>query len=249
MLRHFGQHRTHRHNLRLAALLCLAAGMVNVAGFLGFMVLTTNVTGHAALFAGHIARGELRDAAAVAWWMLLFLGGAFFSSLVIGTAGRDRRYAYSIPMVLEMLILAAVGFFGRRYNHSLAETRYFAGGLLFAMGMQNALVTMISGSVVRTTHLTGMFTDLGIELSAVLYGDVKVRKRLRPRLVLHLAIIFFFMAGGVVGGYLFSLLQYHTFYIAAVLLLVAQFYDVFRVKTKKAVHNWTHRATRAGKSA
>jgi uncharacterized membrane protein YoaK (UPF0700 family) len=64
-----------------------------------------------------------------------------------------------------MVIVLFVAIFGRHYDHSLQETEYFAGSLLFAMGMQNAMVSMISGSVVRTTHLTGMFTDLGIELA------------------------------------------------------------------------------------
>jgi anti-anti-sigma regulatory factor len=33
----------------------------------------------------------------------------------------------------------------------------------FVMGLQNATVTEISGAVVRTTHLTGVLTDLGLE--------------------------------------------------------------------------------------
>jgi uncharacterized membrane protein YoaK (UPF0700 family) len=35
--------------------------------------------------------------------------------------------------------------------------------LCAAMGMQNSMVTRLSGAVVRTTHLTGVVTDLGIE--------------------------------------------------------------------------------------
>jgi uncharacterized membrane protein YoaK (UPF0700 family) len=83
MLRHFGRKRTFTHNLRLAVLLCLTAGFVNSAGFLGFSTLTTNVTGHAALFAERIDQQNWIDAGTVAIWMLLFLGGALFSSFVI----------------------------------------------------------------------------------------------------------------------------------------------------------------------
>ena len=52
--------------------------------------------------------------------------------------------------------------YGNRYDGSVAKMELFAGSLLFAMGLQNALVSMVSGSVVRTTHLTGVVTDLGI---------------------------------------------------------------------------------------
>jgi uncharacterized membrane protein YoaK (UPF0700 family) len=72
MYRHTGTKRTHGHNVRLASLLGAAAGFVNAAGFLAFSVLTTNVTGHAALFAERIALGDWKTARVVALWMLLF---------------------------------------------------------------------------------------------------------------------------------------------------------------------------------
>lgn len=82
MLRHLGTKRTYGHNVKLATLLCLTAGFVNAAGFLGFSVLTTNVTGHAALFAERIAMQDWQTARVVALWMFLFLTGAFISSLI-----------------------------------------------------------------------------------------------------------------------------------------------------------------------
>ena len=90
MLRHRGQRRTYQHNLRLAALLCLTAGFVNGAGFLAFAVLTTNVTGHVALFAERISRGDFLAAQTVGLWMLLFLLGAFVCSLLVGKVGRHQ---------------------------------------------------------------------------------------------------------------------------------------------------------------
>ena len=66
MLRHLGTKRTYAHNVKLASLLCIAAGFVNAAGFLGFSVLTTNVTGHAALFAERIAMQDWKTARVVA---------------------------------------------------------------------------------------------------------------------------------------------------------------------------------------
>ena len=170
MLRHTGHRRTYKHNLRLAALLSLTAGFVNGSGFAAFSVLTTNVTGHVALFAERLSKGDFRSARIVGLWMLLFLLGAFICSLLIGKIGRNRRYAYVIPILTEMTILIVIAAYGFSFDHSVLKTELFAGSLLFAMGLQNAMVTMISGSVVRTTHLTGMFTDLGIELSSLFYG-------------------------------------------------------------------------------
>jgi len=233
MLRHRGQRRTYRHNLQLAILLCLTAGMVNGAGFLAFAVLTTNVTGHAALLAQQLATGELRAARMVMLWLLLFLAGAFFTSFLIGKAGRNKTYAYTLPITIEVLILLLAGAFGYTYDHSIPQTEYFAGSLLFAMGMQNALVSVISGSVVRTTHLTGMFTDLGIELYAALSSNPQHRQGIKKKITLRLVIIASFLTGGIAGAYAFLRMAYHTFYIPAVLLVIAMFYDAFRIRFRR----------------
>ena len=235
MLRHTGQRRSFQHNLRLAVLLCLNAGFINAAGFIAFSVLTTNVTGHAALLALNISSQHPRSARMVALWLLLFLLGAFCSSLYINKVGREKSYAYSVPIVLIILILFFIALFGYTYDHSLQRTEYFAGSLLFAMGMQNALVSVISGSVVRTTHLTGMFTDLGIDLSVSLLSHKSISVTLKRRITLRLAIIGFFLTGGILGGLLFIKIHFQAFYIPIGLLTTALFYDYFRIKLKRAI--------------
>ena len=229
MLRHTGQKRSFRHNLRLAILLCLNAGFINAAGFFAFEVLTTNVTGHAALLAVDIASSHFRSARMVALWLLLFLAGAFASSFIIAKVGRDKSSAYTIPMLLIILIILFVALFGHTYHHTLPETEYFAGSLLFAMGMQNALVSVISGSVVRTTHLTGMFTDLGIDLSAVATSRKNINPVIKNRIILRLTIISFFLLGGIFGGIIFLKLSFHAFFLPAGILFIALFYDYFRI--------------------
>jgi len=235
MLRHLGEKRSFSHNLRLAVLLCLNAGFINAAGFIAFAVLTTNVTGHAALLAVNLAKFDLRSARMVTLWLSLFLCGAFASSWYIGKVGRNRRMAYTAPILLIILIIMFVALFGRNYNHTLPETEYFAGSLLFAMGMQNALVSMVSGSVVRTTHLTGMFTDLGIDLSAAVLSRKTLNSILKRRILLRLVIICFFLVGGIIGGITFLHIGFRAFYVPVGLLIIALFYDYFRIRVKRAI--------------
>ena len=239
MLRHTGQKRSFRHNLRLAVLLCLNAGFINAAGFIAFQVLTTNVTGHAALLAVDVASAEWRSARMVALWLLLFLAGAFFSGLFISRVGRDRRFAYTLPMVLIIAIVLFVAVFGHGYDNSLVQKEYFAGSLLFAMGMQNALVSMVSGSVVRTTHLTGMFTDLGIDMSSVLFSNSQQQEFLKRKIILRLTIISCFLLGGIIGGLLFRDHGFTAFYIPVGIMIIAMFYDYFRIKIARAIQQTT----------
>src|SRR6202012_5815748 len=161
------------------------------AGFLGFAVLTTNVTGHAALFAERIAFQDWATARVVALWMLSFLAGAFISGLIVSRIGRNQQYSYVIPILTEAVILLAVALLGYRYNGSLIGKEICAGSLLFAMGLQNALVSLVSGSVVRTTHLTGTFTDLGIELAQLVQNSRQDNTMLKSRIRLRIVIIGF----------------------------------------------------------
>jgi len=233
MLKHTGIRRTHIHNVRLATLLSLTAGFVNAEGFLGFSVLTTNVTGHAALFAEKVSLKDWATGWVIAFWMLLFLTGAFVSSLIIDMVGRDQRYSYLIPLLLEFGILITVAATGNHYKNNSIARQVFAGGLLFAMGLQNALVSVISRSVVRTTHLTGTFTDLGIELARLIIGREENSLTLRSGIRLKIIIILFFSGGALLGASTFRLIHFYSFFIPAFTLVYALLYDVFRVNVKR----------------
>ena len=238
MLRHIGHQRTNDHNIKLAGLLSLTAGFVNAAGFLSFLVLTTNVTGHVALFAERLASGDYNSAWIVAIWMLLFFAGAFVSSMIIKILGRQQRFAYTLPLVIEMTILLMAASHVKWFELSDSNNRFTTGSLLFAMGLQNAMVSMISGSLVRTTHLTGMFTDLGIELAEGVYDGIKGKKNsaLYGKIFLRLVIISFFFLGCITSAYCYHFLAYKTFYIPVVLLLIGILFDIFRIKTIRIYH-------------
>lgn len=238
MLRHLGSKRTHTHNVRLASLLAMTAGFVNAAGFLAFATLTTNVTGHAALFAERISLQDWAGMRVIALWMLLFLAGAFVSSFIVARIGKNQRFSYVIPIIIEVAILLAVSLEGHRYDNSLLLKELFAGSLLFAMGLQNALVSMISGSVVRTTHLTGTFTDLGIELAQLFDKVGKNIPALRSKIRLRMAIIFFFMAGALTGAYLFRYAHFPAFFMPVAILLYVLLYDVFRIRFQRMYRLW-----------
>lgn len=228
MFRYTGPKRTYQHNLRLAIVLSAAAGFVNAAGLVAFSVLTTNITGHAAALATDASLGDWEGVRLAAWCLFLFFAGALLSASYINFKGRNKRFAYTLPLLVEVAILVYVALYAHRYDAGLAPRASFAGSLLFAMGMQNALVTMVSRSVVRTTHLTGMVTDFGIAVADALRRRFRMGRMLRQRLLLHISIIFFFCFGGMVGVFFFMELHYYSFLIPAVLVVFAMVYDALR---------------------
>ncbi|MBC7978771.1 MAG: DUF1275 domain-containing protein, partial [Myxococcales bacterium] len=164
MFRHEGVGRTHRLDCWLAGYLALVAGFVNSAGFILLGTFTSHVTGNVGRFADNLA---LRDTAALlaALLVIAYFLGAFLASIAIESNLLRRRSAVYSGLLLSEAGLIA-GFMSLSYVMDSRSPRLHdvqALVLCMAMGLQNSLVTRLSGAVVRTTHLTGVVTDLGIE--------------------------------------------------------------------------------------
>nr|WP_294938217.1 YoaK family protein [uncultured Flavobacterium sp.] len=227
MFRHKGKRRTFNHNLKLATLLSYVAGLVNVTGLLSIHTLTTNVTGHFAYFAEDLVKKNYVNAYVYLIFILSFLLGSFTSNLLIEIFSRIRpKISYAIPITLEILILISISFWGNSSILIDFRTQVIGCSLLFAMGMQNSLVTKVSQSIVRTTHLTGLFTDLGIELSQLFFYRKSLEfKKLTRSIFLRLMIIIFFFLGCITGGFIFISYELKTLLIASCFLVIALFYD------------------------
>ena len=230
MFRHKGKKRTYLHNIRLASMLSFIAGLVNVTGVLSVRTLTTNVTGHFAFFAEELTGENFNVAFIFLIYIFSFLLGAFISNFIVEITVRIKpRMAHAIPMLIEMGVLCMAGTFAVPEKLMNTATQVIACSLLFAMGLQNSLVTKVSDSVVRTTHLTGLFTDLGIELSQLFFFRQPFeRGKLKKSIYLRLAIITFFFLGCIVSGYLYNYLHLKVLFLAAMCLLFALVYDNLR---------------------
>lgn len=225
MFKNRGDLRTHQQNLQIASLLSFVAGMVNVAGFLSVQRLTTNVTGHFAFMVDEVFKLQFLEAINYFFYVFFFLVGAFVSGFLIELTPKSKEeFSFVVPAVLEAAILSVLPFFGPIMVPDFSNA--FACVLLFSMGLQNALVTSISNSVVRTTHLTGLFTDLGIELSQLFfYKRTEQREKLFRSIRLRITIISFFFIGGIVGGTVYSFIQLFVLLVAGLVLFIGIAFD------------------------
>lgn len=233
MFRHQGKNRTVRHNLQIAIVLSFVAGIVNATGFLAINQLTTNVTGHFALFISDLSDFQFWKGTVYFLYILSFLLGAFSSGLLIETFRENRKLnVFVLPTIIESVLLVSIAVLSN--IEGFLQPNFTACVLLFAMGLQNSYVTKISDAVVRTTHLTGLFTDLGIELSQLFFPDAHPDTgHLKATIRLRVYIIIFFFSGGLIGGFLYSRLGFglNTLVLAAAILLISLFYDDLRYQT------------------
>ena len=210
---------------------------------LSIKVLTTNVTGHFAYFSEELSKNNFGISIVYLVFILAFLVGAFVSNFLIELVSRKKpQVSYAFPMAIEIIILSLVGMFGSRSHFSNLDGQIIACALLFAMGLQNSLVTKVSQSVVRTTHLTGLFTDLGIELSQLFfYRKSSEYQQLSKSIYLKLAIIGCFFFGCIAGGLVFEHFELKTLLLASSFLIFALYYDhiLFRFyHIKRKLKSW-----------
>jgi uncharacterized membrane protein YoaK (UPF0700 family) len=188
--------------------LACVAGIVNVVGFLGFQQQAiTHLTGNTSLLGSALVAGDTRGILALAAMLAAFVGGAMLGGLIVqdSTLRLGRRYGVALS-IESLLLVAAVPLF---------RQQHLAGPVLaaIAIGLQNAMATTYSGALVRTSHVSGMFTDLGLMLGHALRGLPLARRRL----ALCALVIVFFFGGGVAGALLFARWDYATLYVPALL--------------------------------
>ena len=165
MFQHQGPSRSERHNRLLAGYLAFVGGFVNSAGYVLIGSFTSHVTGNVGRLANDLAYRRYDASAAVMPMIIAFLGGAFLASMAVESDffGRTAN-GYAVALLGEAALLMLFTVISRVeiLPHPRVQDAE-AAILCAAMGVQNSLVTRLSGAVVRTTHLTGVFTDLGIE--------------------------------------------------------------------------------------
>jgi len=165
MFHHQGLTRSDRENRIVAGYLAFIGGFVNSAGYLLIGSFTSHVTGNVGRLAKDVAALQLNAAVAALTMIIAFFTGAFAASMAIESDFfRKVPYAYSFALFCEGALLVMFMLISRLTTTAHPQLQDAEAAILCAaMGMQNSLVTRLSGAVVRTTHLTGVVTDLGIE--------------------------------------------------------------------------------------
>jgi uncharacterized membrane protein YoaK (UPF0700 family) len=222
-----GHQRTRRANRQLGLMLAFVAGAINAGGFLAIQRYTSHMTGIVSGVADDLALGQTGLALAGVLLVAVFIAGAVTTTLLINWARRRHLHSeFALSLLLEALLLLAFGLLGANLARTSALLVPAAAALLcFIMGLQNAMVTKISQAEVRTTHMTGVITDLGIELGKLLYwnrlpdspAEPMVRAN-RDRLRLHATLLACFAGGGVAGALAFQWLSFGATVPLALLL-------------------------------
>jgi uncharacterized membrane protein YoaK (UPF0700 family) len=246
MLRRTKDERTLKENLLLASSTAFVSGATNVAGVIAFLAFTTNMTGHFANLAKNVIGSNYEQVIIFLIWVVLFFAGAFTANFLVRWQSHKSAYrANALPIVIEMIILLFVAFYGRNYyNETLEEKRLITSAVILAMGLQNGLVSNISGGLIKTSHLTGVFTDLGADVAEWLYpNNPKKTALLKSKMYIRLTILAFYFLGASAGGYFFEKYEFAIFYFIPVILFAILYYDISPIALHKLMRFFSFKKT------
>lgn len=232
------RHRAPSTNRAFGLLLAFNAGAINAGGFLVLHVYTSHMTGFASQFADGLVMGDMRILLGALGAMLSFMAGAAVCTLLIHWGRRHRLHSiYALPLLLEAALLFPFGVAGAitlTWNTPFAVPTTVLL-LSFMMGLQNAVGSKTSKGGIRTTHMTGNITDLGMELGKLLYWNRTAGKGAGPpvrhdiqRLRMSAGLIVMFVVGGLAGAVGFQYLGFVCVVPLAAILLALSLPPLFR---------------------
>lgn len=216
-------------NRRLGRSLAFVAGATNAGGFLAVGQYTSHMSGIVSSLADNAALGDINVVVAGLSSLLSFLVGAATSAILINWGRRRHLQSqYAMPLMLEASLLLLFGFLGSNLeSHRVLFVPATVCLLCYVMGLQNAMITKVSKAEIRTTHVTGLVTDIGIELGKLFYWNVEAMpgnlvRGDRQKLGLLGSLLLSFLVGGLTGAVGFRQLGFvSTVPLAIVLLTLA----------------------------
>jgi uncharacterized membrane protein YoaK (UPF0700 family) len=218
-------------NFRLGCLLAFVAGAVNAGGFLAINRYTSHMSGIISGVGDDFALGNISAVLGGLTLLASFLFGSATTAVLVNWGHRKNiRSQFAVPLLLEASLLLCFGILGADIDMDGRVKIFIITPMLcFVMGLQNAVITKISKAEIRTTHMTGVVTDIGIELGKLFYWNksqeanrngqvIANRKKLRT----HALILSMFFVGGISGAVSFKYLGYLSVApISLVLVLVS----------------------------
>lgn len=222
------RNRTRRSNRQFGGILAFVAGAINAGGFLAVQRYTSHMTGIVSAIADDLVVGSITLALAGLVSLSAFIAGAITTTLLISWARRQElRSKYALALMLEAALLLVFGLVGANLKSFAALLVPTAVLLLcFIMGLQNAIITKISNAEIRTTHMTGVVTDLGIELGRLIYwnqsekaNSIQFVKANTDKLFIHATLLGLFFSGGIAGAIAFKAMGFSATLPIALLLV------------------------------
>lgn len=236
-----------RGNFFIWMMMAFQAGIINIGGFMACHRFVSHVTGFATFFGNEVSLKENGHPLSMLTVPLFFLFGSMLSGFLVDIRLKlhlKPKYYMAFGLMFFLISLVLVtgtmgyfGIFGEPYEY--LHDSVLLALLCLICGIQNGTITSVSKYVIRTTHLTGVTTDLGVGLvrffSRKILKDAYINES--PANLMRVGIILFFLAGSTLGGFVFKNLGYLGFTLPTVIYGIFFVLMYYHQVVKPKAHN------------
>lgn len=228
-----------KSNVAIWLSMAFQAGAINTGGYLSCHRFVSHVTGFGTLVGTEAATGKLVPSLGMLAVPGFFIGGSMLSAFFVDRRIQtNRRPLYPIVMFLILSLTLAVavfgtlGYFGKFGAPIMTKDYLLLAALCLACGIQNGTITSAFGAIIRTTHLTGITTDLGIGVVRILTQSHKIQPRTNEIRAnwMRAGLIVFFTLGSFISAYVYIHAEYWGFLIPCGIATILFFWSLIHFK-------------------
>lgn len=203
-----------------------SSGIVIYAGLMTFSVVVTNITGLLPQIAQDLYKGELHTAGSIFLWLFAFFLGGFFAGWCVEREKlRKWRYLHLLPLTVVMSIFILVALSDEVTGlHPLT----FPAMMLFSIGIQNAMVSLTTSSLIKASQMTGVVNELGVDIAEIFHSEGEKRRLIQREALLRVIVMCSFLLGALFSVAVFPSLQMQIFFFPAGIIAAVIVHDIWR---------------------
>jgi uncharacterized membrane protein YoaK (UPF0700 family) len=204
-----------------------SSGIVIYAGLMTFSMVVTNITGLLPQIARDLYEGKLQTAASIFLWLFVFFLGGFFAGWCVEREKLMKwRYLHLLPLTVVALLFCTVAS-SLKDSHAL-HPAVFPAMILFSIGVQNAMVSLTTSSLIKASQMTGVVNELGVDIAEIFHSEGEKRRLIQREALLRLIVMCSFLTGALFSVGIFPSLQQQIFYVPAGIIVAVMLHDVLR---------------------
>jgi uncharacterized membrane protein YoaK (UPF0700 family) len=225
--------RSFRVKMLYAFIYPFSSGIVIYAGLMTFSVVVTNVTGLLPQIAHDLYSGKINTAGSIFLWLFAFFLGGFFAGWCVEREKLLKwRYLHLVPLAVVAGLFTFVA--AAADNSGALHPVAFPGMMLFAIGIQNAMVSLTTSSLIKASQMTGVVNELGVDIAEIFHSEGEKRRLIQREALLRFIVMISFVFGAMLSVGLFPSLHTKIFFIPAGIIIAVMVYDIWRFKEADA---------------
>lgn len=221
--------RSFRMKMLYAFIYPFSSGIVIYAGLMTFSVVVTNVTGLLPQIAQDLYKGEIKTAGSIFLWLFAFFLGGFFAGWCVEREKLLKwRYLHLLPLAVVAGIFIFVGRSGD--NSMVLHPVAFPGMILFSIGIQNAMVSLTTSSLIKASQMTGVVNELGVDIAEIFHSEGEKRRLIQREALLRVTVMVSFLMGAMFSVAFFPGWQTEVFFFPAGIIIAVMIHDALRFR-------------------